>query len=409
MSALYFFVTKSGTTACVDNLLAPAQGYTKYGAAFCDGTYYGTTEMAKYITVQSDTKNMFACGWGKAACGVVNSRYLRNGSQSNFARAGCCPTPLNTLYENGSSSMRVKYVSGTGIQIKKDGASSWTTLAGTYHSYIILVELCGGGGGGGGACGNTGSSVKVTNCAGGGGGGAGTYLLHAINLKNTGEIVLTRGSGGSAGSNGNDTNGGAGGNGGNSTLKLSSGTILCKATGGNGGGGGKIVTGSSEGGAWGPGTALTNQTYLTSSTYGHLVAYSLGAGGGTAAGGNETNGLILKGGDGRDNNANVGDLAPGGTQSGGTGGTASTGYINVFSGGGGGGASGIGVGGSRYPIATSNTISAGAVSPGAGGGGAGGYALQYNSQKNWLMGNAQAGANGKIGIYYQPTLNFDPS
>ena len=401
-------IKKGGTTRGIASYLSNASGASVSGESFSDGsTYYYPADSTKYAIYQKPTGHgNFNSVWATKRS-IVGSHYLRGTSTTtpDFAARGYCPTFSNSSsWVPSSDTAQVKFVSGTGIQVK-DGSGSWTTLSNTINTHIIIVEICGGGGGGGGGCVNKGNK-NTHNYAGGSGGGGGGYLAHVVRISDGTPLVLYRGAGGAGGSSTSEGNGSAGSAGGKSYV-TKNGTTIFSAPGGGAGQGAKHVTGATE--SSGQSTTVpfntTNFVYKTSGSDYSEFSYCIGANGKAGAYNNETSGSKKSGTNGADSSI-VGTIFKRSNQSGGQGGQGSScsGY-NRISCGGGGGASAMGKGGGGrygYKSGSNYYYSTSGGGPGAGGGGGGGYYGFTEDGTHVNNGGADGGA-GYIGICYETT------
>lgn len=374
---------------------------TLKGAVFQDGTYYRPTSTTKY-----GVKNTPMMGlndvWGTRFAAAINASYHTKGKGPSFAIKGSCPTGSNTNTKSFSSSTAwVKWTSGTGLQYK-DGSGSWQTISNTKNTTHIIAEIVGGGGGGGGPAINEAANYKNNSFASGGGGQGGCYISAVIDLTESGEIVLTRGSGGQPGTVGQDANGGNGSEGGGSYVKTSGGATIAYARGGYGGKGAKIKTGSSVGGDWTAYGKYDPSHFTTpDNSYSMWVGRCLGGAGQKGVGDNESGFKVGTAGDPPSTGGAFLLVSKPSTRGGAGGSTTSAGKLVVLSGGGGGGASYKGNGGKGAFLyySGSNRYAGGNDGIGPGGGGGGGCSGRYDT--GWSYYKGFAGADGYIGILYE--------
>lgn len=375
---------------------------TLKGAVFQDGTYYQPTSSTTY-----GVKNAPGMGlddvWGTRFAANINSSYKINGDGFSFAIKGSCPTGSNTSTVSFSNATAwVKWDYTNGLQYKDGSSGSWITLPNTRNTTHIIAEIVGGGGGGGGPAINEASNYKNNSFASGGGGAGGGYISAVIDLTESGEIVLTKGSGGQPGTVGKDADGGNGSEGGGSYVKTSGGATIAYARGGYGGKGATIKTGSSVGGAW-SGTGAYDTSHFTTpdNSYAHWTGRCLGGAGKAGVGDNESGFKVGSAGASPSSVASYLLVGKPSTSGGAGGSTTNKGSLVVLSGGGGGGASYKGNGGKGAFLyySGSNRYAGGNDGIGPGGGGGGGCSGRYDT--GWSYYKGFAGADGYIGILYE--------
>lgn len=239
-------------------------------------------KILKYIKNDNEFSSVnFRNIWGNDPDGtnaVLNQNYLKTEKNSKFITKGYCPIHYPPIFSNYthvqntgtilyvykindldnnriarlSTNFYIKFKDKEGIQISFNNKASWTTLANSKNSKIIIIDLIGGGGGGG-----AGHSDKPFmgnwSVAGGGGGEAGGTISILLNLAAFEYLYVTIGAGGAGGKgevNVNNPNNN-GSNGGNTTLQDSTGTIIASALGGYGGKGGYTSNTAQPGGSSG--------------------------------------------------------------------------------------------------------------------------------------------------------------
>jgi hypothetical protein len=308
----------------LSDYLSPKNNFSGFtGTSYCDiwtvTNKYEPKDETLYIKkncfgTSTAVQKIYASSNWRAKDAYINSNL------ANLAGRGSCPRPLRDKFQNSShtktsiysgsyltaynysvdslqgylqqyrTTMYIRYVAGTGIQISYN-SSTWSTIANTKSSNIVIIELVGGGGGGGGSASDD-IFIGHWDSIGGGGGGGGAMFSAVVDLSRSGVLCTVIGAGGTRGSpspSGGDDPAGGGSAGGATYLyktSASSTNCLCYAPGGSGGGGAGLDDGGS-GGAGGsiPTSYLANNIANDSSgvKFAGQVAYALGKSGGKGA------------------------------------------------------------------------------------------------------------------------------